>query len=90
MAAGIRARPRLHAAFEVQASTPDGRQATATSDERNTDFRFSVLWNHFQPDQARVHFATHCLDHVLTRTAGTTHLQATIHAGESAAFSLVA
>jgi len=90
MAAEIRARPRLHAAFEVQASTPDGQQATATSDERNTDFRFSVLWNHFQPDQARVHLATYCLDHVLTRTAGTTQLQATIHAGESATFSLVA
>jgi len=90
MAAEIRARPRLHAAFEVQASTPDGQQATATSGERNTDFRFSVLWNHFQPDQARVHLATYCLDHVLTRTAGTTHLQTTIQAGESATFSLVA
>ena len=90
MAAEIRARPRLHAAFEVQASTPDGQQATATSGERNTDFRFSVLWNHFHPDQARVHLATYCLDHVLTRTAGTTHLQTTIQAGESATFSLVA
>ena len=90
MAAEIRARPRLHAAFEVQASTPDGQQATATSGERNSDFRFSVLWNHFQPDQARVHLATYCLDHVLTRTAGTTHLQTTIQAGESATFSLVA
>ena len=90
MAAEIRARPRLHAAFEVQASTPDGQQATATSDERNTDFRFSVLWDHFQPDQARVHLATHCLDHVLARMAGTTHLQTTIRAGESATFSLIA
>ena len=90
MAAEIRARPRLHAAFEVRASTPDGQQATATSDERNTDFRFSVLWDHFRPDQARIHLATHCLDHVLARMAGTTHLQTTIRAGESAAFSLVA
>jgi hypothetical protein len=90
MAAEIRARPRLHAAFEVRASTSAGQQATATSDERNTGFRFSVLWNHFQPDQARVHLATYCLDDVLTRTAGTTQLQATIHAGESATFSLVA
>lgn len=90
MAAEIRARPRLHAAFEVQASTSAGQQATATSDERNTDFRFSVLWDHFQPDQARVHLATYCLDHVLARMAGTTHLQTTIRAGESATFSLVA
>lgn len=90
MAAELRARPRLHAAFEVQASTSDGQQATATSDERNTDFRFSVLWNQFQPDQARVHLATYCLDHVLARTAGTTHLQTTIRAGERATFSLVA
>jgi hypothetical protein len=90
MAAEIRARPRLHAAFDVQAWTSAGRHVTATSDERNTDFRFSVLWNHFQPDQARIHLATHCLDHVLARMAGTTHLQATIHAGESATFSLVA
>lgn len=89
MAAEIRARPRLHAAFEVQASTSDGQQATATSDERNTDFRFSVLWDHFQPDQARIHLATYCLDHVLARMAGTTHLQTTIRAGESATFSLV-
>ena len=90
MAAEIRARPRLHEAFEVQASTPDGQQATATSDERNTDFRFSVLWDHFQPDQARIHLATYCLDHVLARMAGTTHLQTTIQAGESATLSLVA
>jgi len=90
MAAELRARPRLHAAFEVQASTSAGQQATATSDERNTDFRFSVLWDHFQPDQARVHLATHCLDHVLARMAGTTHLQTTIRAGESATFSLIA
>lgn len=90
MAAEIRARPRLHAAFEVQASTSAGQHATATSDERNTDFRFSVLWDHFQPDQARVHLATYCLDHVLARMAGTTHLQTTIRAGESATFSLVA
>jgi len=90
MAAEIRARPRLHAAFEVQASTSAGQQATATSDERNTDFRFSVLWDHFQPDQARVHLATYCLDHVLARMAGTTHLQTTIRAGERATFSLVA
>ena len=89
MAAEIRARPRLHAAFEVQASTSDGQQATATSDERNTDFRFSVLWDHFQPDQARIHLATYCLDHVLARMAGTTHLQTPIQAGESATFSLV-
>lgn len=90
MAAEIRARPRRHAAFAVRASTSTGQQATATSDERNTDFRFSVLWDHFQPDQARVHLATYCLDHVLARMAGTTHLQTTIRAGESATFSLVA
>lgn len=90
MAAEIRARPRRHAAFAVRASTSAGQQATATSDERNTDFRFSVLWDHFQPDQARVHLATYCLDHVLARMAGTTHLQTTIRAGESATFSLVA
>jgi len=90
MAAEIRARPRLHAAFEVQASTSAGQQATATSDERNTDFRFSVLWDHFQPDQARIHLATYCLDHVLARMAGTTHLQTTIQAGESATLSLMA
>ena len=90
MAAEIRARPRLHAAFAVQASTSAGQQAAATSDDLNTDFRFSVLWDHFQPDQARIHLATYCLDHVLARMAGTTHLQSTIRAGESATFSLVA
>jgi len=90
MAAEIHARPRLHAAFEVQASTSAGQQATATSDERNTDFRFSVLWDHFRPDEARIHLATYCLDHVLARMAGTTHLQTTIRAGETATFSLVA
>ncbi|MBD8627274.1 hypothetical protein IFT64_10030 [Oxalobacteraceae sp. CFBP 8753] len=89
MAAEIRARPRLHAAFEVQASTSAGQQATATSNERDTDFRFSVLWDHFQPDEARIHLATYCLDHVLARMAGTTHLQTTIRAGETATFSLV-
>lgn len=90
MAAEIRARPRLHAAFEVQASTSTGQRATATSDEHNTDFRFSVLWDHFRSDQARIHLATHCLDHVLARMAGTTHLQTTIQAGESATFTLLA
>ncbi|MEF9928013.1 MAG: hypothetical protein RR775_13480 [Massilia sp.] len=90
MAAEIRARPRRHAAFEVQASTSAGQQATATSNERDTDFRFSVLWDHFQPDEARIHLATYCLDHVLARMAGTTHLQTTIRAGETATFSLVA
>ena len=90
IATELRARPRHHAAFEVQASTSAGQQAAATSDERNTDFSFSVLWDHFQPNQARIHLATHCLDHVLARMAGTPHLQTTIQAGESATLSLMA
>lgn len=74
----------------MQGSTLHGQRTTATGDNLNTDFRFSVLWDHFQPDQARIHLATYCLDHVLARMAGTTHLQTTIRASESATLSLIA
>ena len=89
MAADLRARPRLHAAFVVQAMTSSGQRASAASDERHTDFSFSVVWDRFQPQQARVRLATYCLDDVLARTDGTEHLLTTLATGDSATFSVV-
>lgn len=89
MAADLRARPRLHAAFVVQAMTSSGQRASAASDERHTDFSFSVVWGRFQPQQARVRLATYCLDDVLARTDGTEHLLTTLATGDSATFSVV-
>lgn len=88
MAAEVRARPRLHEAFAVQVETSSGELANAASDDRNTDFSFSVLWDSSRPNQARVRLATHCLDDVLARTGGTTHLKTTLAMGDSASFVL--
>jgi hypothetical protein len=88
MAAELRARPRLHEAFLVQADTSSGQHAAAASDDLNTDFSFSLLWDSFRPNQARVRLATHCLDDVLSRTGGTTHLKTTLSVGDSASFVL--
>lgn len=88
MAAELRARPRLHDAFAVQVETSSGQQAAAASDDLNTDFSFSLLWDSFRPDQARVRLATHCLDDVLARSGGTTHLKTTLSVGDSASFVL--
>jgi hypothetical protein len=88
MAAELRARPRLHEAFLVQAETSSGQQATAASDDLNTDFSFSLLWDSSRPNQARVRLATHCLDDVLARTGGTTHLKTMLSVGDSASFVL--
>lgn len=88
MAAQLRARPRLHDAFAVQVETSSGQQATAASDDLNTDFSFSLLWDSSRPDQARVRLATHCLDDVLSRTGGTTHLKTMLSVGDSASFVL--
>jgi hypothetical protein len=88
MAAELRARPRLHEAFLVRAETSSGQQATAASDDLNTDFSFSLLWDSFRPNQARVRLATYCLDDVLARTGGTTHLKTTLSVGDSASFVL--
>jgi len=88
MAAQLRARPRLHDAFAVQVETSSGQQATAASDDLNTDFSFSLLWDSSRPDQARVRLATHCLDDVLSRKGGTTHLKTMLCVGDSASFVL--
>lgn len=89
MAAELRARPRLHENFIVQAEGPSGSPVRAASDGRNTDFSFSVLWNSHHPHRARVRLATHCLDDVLARTGGTTHAQGVLAVGDSARFVLV-
>lgn len=89
MADELRARPQRHAAFTVGVSTSSGQQAGATSDERNTAFTFSLLWDHFSPDRARILLATNCLDDVLARRSGTEHLVTTIPSGETASFTLV-
>ncbi|MES2321885.1 MAG: hypothetical protein V4633_06455 [Pseudomonadota bacterium] len=88
MAAEIRARPRIHESFAVQARTSQGQQAAAVSNEKNTDFSFGVLWDFTQPSQAHVSLGTHCLDDVLARQAGTNHLEAALSFGDSAVFTL--
>lgn len=90
MAAQLRARPQLHQAFAVQASTSQGQQAAAVSDPRNTSFTFGVVWDFTGPDQARVRLTTHCLDDVLARRAGSSHLEAMLALGDSASFVLTA
>ncbi|OBV38614.1 hypothetical protein [Janthinobacterium psychrotolerans] len=90
MAAEIRARPQLHQAFSVQVATSQGQQAMAVSDVRNTDFTFRVLWDHTRPHQARAHLSTHCLDDVLARRAGPSHLKAMLDLGDSVSFMLTA
>ncbi|OYO27620.1 hypothetical protein CD932_20905 [Janthinobacterium sp. PC23-8] len=90
MAAQLRARPQLHQAFAVQASTSQGQQAAAVSDPRNTSFTFGVVWDFTGPDKARVRLTTHCLDDVLARRAGSAHLEAMLALGDSASFVLTA
>lgn len=89
MAAELRARPRLHEAFVVNAWTSCGQQVSATSDDRHTDFVFSIVWDESRQDQARVALRTHCLDDVLNRTLGQHHLTTILSSGNSAAFELV-
>lgn len=89
-AAAIRALPRLHEGFTVRAGTSSGEQAQAASAERHTNFSFGVFWDSFYPGIARVRLRTNCLDDVLARSGGTVHLAATIAAGGSASFVLVA
>lgn len=88
MVAEIRARPQLHQAFSVQASTSRGGQAMAESDVHNTNFTFRVGWDYTCPGQARVHLATHCLDDIVARRLGTSHLQVLLSFGDSASFVL--
>jgi hypothetical protein len=90
MAAEIRARPQLHQAFSVQATTSHGQQAMAVSDIHNTSFAFRVVWDYTRPSQARIHLSTNCLDDLLARRIGTSHLQALLLFGDSASFVLTA
>ena len=89
MAAEIRARPRLHDTFVVQAHTSSSQPMRATSDEFNTGFSFRVVWDDTRPHEARVRLATHCLDDVLARTGGNDHLNTTLLLAQSASFVLV-
>jgi hypothetical protein len=89
MAAEIRARPRLHEGFIVRVETSSAQQATAASDDLNTDFAFSVLWPGFHSEQGRVSLRTYCLDDALARTGGKAHLQTTLSFGDSVAFSVL-
>lgn len=87
--AELRAQPRLHQAFTVKVDTSTGKQAVASSGENNTDYRFNVLWDWTRPEQVRVHLSTYCLDDVLARKGGTSHLEDVISVGDSARFTLV-
>lgn len=89
MAEEIHARPRLHEGFIVQIETSLAQQATATSDDLNTDFAFSFLWDQFRPDEVRVRLATYCLDNLLARTGGIEHLKTVLSVGNSVIFSVL-
>jgi len=89
MAEEIRARPRLHEGFVVQVETSLAQKAKATSDDLNTGFTFSFLWDRFRPDQVRVRLATYCLDDVLARNGGKEHLKTTLSIGDKVAFSVL-
>ena len=89
MAAELRSRPRLYEKFTVSVESPDDVHSTVTSDDRNTDFIFGILWDATRPTQARLRFATYCLEDVLARREGTVHIKTTILFGESASFRLV-
>jgi hypothetical protein len=89
MAEEIRARPRLHEGFVVQVETSLAQEATATSDDLNTDFTFSFFWDRFRSNQVRVRLATYCLDDVLARTGGTEHLKNTLSIGDDVRFSVL-
>ena len=87
--AEMRARPQLHDAFAVCASTSRGLQAAVASDLRNTGYTFRVFWDFTRPQATRVHLTTHCLDHVLAKELGPDHLEGELAPGEYATFSLV-
>lgn len=89
MAAELRSRPRLYEKFTVSAESSHGAHSTVASDDRNTDFTFNILWDWTRQNQARLRFATYCLDDVLARREGTVHIKATISFDESASFTLV-
>jgi hypothetical protein len=89
MAEEIRARPRLHEGFVVQVETSLAQEAKATSDDLNTDFTLSFLWDRYRPDQVRVRLATYCLDDVLARTGGTVHLKTNLSIGDNVIFSVL-
>jgi hypothetical protein len=88
MVAEIRARPRLHEGFIVQVETSSAQQVKATSDDLDTGFAFSFLWDRFHPDRARVRLATYRLDDVLARTGGTDHMRTTLSFGDSVSLSV--
>ena len=89
MAAEIRSRPRLRESFHVRVETSAGLRVTATSDDRNTDFNFSLLWSGIGEARARLRLETYCFDDVLNGPGGTEHLKTPVSFGGSASFTVV-
>jgi hypothetical protein len=84
MFAELRARPskRARYRFDIQLSSGTSVLAQTASDEHG--FGFSVLWNSYRPESARVSLHSYTIESMEHQTPMKYHVQEHLHPGQSA------
>ena len=66
-------RPKVHERFKFEVVPPAAQPIHAVTELGDHSFAFSVLWNSFHPERARVSLSSTTLENIRTRSNGTYH-----------------
>lgn len=86
----LRAKPKLHQRFPLRLAVSSGTSFVGMTAANEHGFGFTVLWNSFHPEQARVSLHSYTLDSLETRGPMNNLVEEKIQYGGSVEFQLVA
>lgn len=86
----LRARPKLRDKFSFRLVSPSGTSFIGETTPDEYGFGFSVLWNSYHPERARVSLHSYTLDSLEAHGPMNNHVEENIHYGDSVQFELVA
>lgn len=86
----LRAKPKQREKFSFRLVSSSGASFVGATMPDEHGFGFTVLWNSFDPEEARVSLHSYTLDSLETRGPMNNHVEERIHYGASVEFELVA
>lgn len=86
----LRARPKFREKYAFRLESSLGTKFAGETSPGEHGFGFSVHWNSFHPERARVSLHSYSLEDLETRGPMNKHVEERIHCGDSVRFELVA
>ena len=80
--------PKQHPALNFRIKGPDGTETGGTTTDEEPGFGFSVSWNSFRPESARVSLHTYTVQSLIDRQNGTYHARYRLQHGQGVVFTM--